>query len=106
MSGIRVSSRPPVDHQRGYSDKYIKYLEENKGKDEDHKHLLLLAGEYIFLVNRVSISNFQRTFRVGYNVAEKTVKALEKQGLVSPPKHDGGRKIIPVNADDNVDFHK
>lgn len=95
MSGIRVMSRQPVDQQRVYSDKYIKFLEANKGEDEDHKQLLFLAGEYMLLVRRVSISNFQRVFRVGYNVAKATVKSLETQGLVSAPGHDGRRTISP-----------
>jgi DNA segregation ATPase FtsK/SpoIIIE-like protein len=95
MSGIRVMSKSPVDHQRVYSDKYIKFLKENDGKDEDHKQLLILAGEFIVLIQRVSIANFQRTFRVGYIVAENAVKSLEKQGLVSAPGHDGRRTISP-----------
>lgn len=52
------------------------------------------AVELIKRENKISTSFIQRHFQVGYNKAARIVEQMEKQGVVSPPNHQGKREIL------------
>ena len=59
------------------------------------------AGDYydraVAIVTRekkVSVSYMQRRLSVGYNKAASLVERMEKEGVVSPPNHQGKREVL------------
>lgn len=52
------------------------------------------AAKHVRQLGRVSISNIQRTLRIGYNRAAHLVEAMEHRRVVSPPDHRGDRKVL------------
>jgi S-DNA-T family DNA segregation ATPase FtsK/SpoIIIE len=61
------------------------------GRDElVYKHV----KAFVIDVKMVSISKIQRALRVGYNRADKIVRRLEAEGLVTPPKANGSREVV------------
>jgi S-DNA-T family DNA segregation ATPase FtsK/SpoIIIE len=64
------------------------------------------AGDYydraVAIVTRekkVSVSYIQRRLSVGYNKAASLVERMEKQGVVSPPNHQGKREVLAGSPD-------
>jgi uncharacterized protein YbjT (DUF2867 family) len=50
---------------------------------------------YVVTTTRnASISWVQRQLRIGYNRAARLVEEMEKQGVVSPPEHNGDRTVL------------
>lgn len=58
-------------------------------KDEFYDMAVRLVAE----TKRVSISSIQRQFRIGYNRAARIVEDMERDGVVSPPNHQGQRQV-------------
>lgn len=52
------------------------------------------AKAHVKKLGRCSISNLQRTLKIGYNRAARLVELLEHQRVVSPPDHRGDRKVL------------
>lgn len=44
--------------------------------------------------DRVSISAIQRKFKVGYNLAARTVERMEREGVVTQADSMGRREVI------------
>ncbi len=64
------------------------------------------AGDYydraVAIVTRekkVSVSYIQRRLSVGYNKAASLVERMEKEGVVSPPNHQGKREVLAGSPD-------
>jgi recombination associated protein RdgC len=51
------------------------------------------AVTFIRESNSCSVSSIQRKFRIGYNRAARIVEAMEQDGVVSAPSHNGGRTV-------------
>jgi DNA segregation ATPase FtsK/SpoIIIE-like protein len=62
--------------------------------EEYSDHLYPEALAHIRDVKRVSISNIQRKFRIGYNRAWQIVERMEKEGAVTEPEQNGARRIL------------
>jgi recombination associated protein RdgC len=60
----------------------------------DHDELYDSAAAHVRKLGRVSISNIQRTLKIGYNRAAHLVEAMEHRGVVSPPDHRGDRQVL------------
>ncbi len=52
------------------------------------------ATAHVRKLGRVSVSNLQRVFKLGYNRAARIVELLEHQRIVSPPDSSGHRKVL------------
>ena len=68
------------------------------------------AGDYydraVAIVTRekkVSVSYIQRRLSVGYNKAASLVERMEKEGVVSPPNHQGKREVLAGSPDGQED---
>src|SRR5580658_6750307 len=64
------------------------------------------AGDYydraVAIVTRekkVSVSYIQRRLSVGYNKAASLVERMQKEGVVSPPNHQGKREVLAGSPD-------
>jgi S-DNA-T family DNA segregation ATPase FtsK/SpoIIIE len=79
---------------QGYKSKFESLQAKNLSDDELENKLVELAGEFVKESNRVSISNIQRAFRIGYNRAFRVVTALEEKGIVSGCGHNGTRVVL------------
>ena len=70
------------------------------------------AGDYydraVAIVTRekkVSVSYIQRRLSVGYNKAASLVERMQKEGVVSPPNHQGKREVL-AGSPDREDFEE
>lgn len=71
--------------------------DDSVGRDEvAYRH----CSRFIKEVNMVSISKIQRAFRIGYNFAERIVKRMENEGLITPPSVSGCRKVVQTKQAD------
>ncbi len=52
------------------------------------------AAQFVQSTGRTTISGLQRHFRIGYNRAARLIEAMEAQGIVSAPTHDGVRNVL------------
>ena len=65
--------------------------------DADEEGLDEFYDKAVELVTRsgnASISSVQRQLRIGYNRAARIVEDMERQGVVSPPSHNGKREVL------------
>jgi S-DNA-T family DNA segregation ATPase FtsK/SpoIIIE len=56
--------------------------------------LLKHARDIVLKEGQASISLLQRRLRLGYPRAAILMKALEVHGVVSPPDHEGQRRVL------------
>jgi S-DNA-T family DNA segregation ATPase FtsK/SpoIIIE len=52
------------------------------------------AVQIVVRERKASISYIQRCLNVGYNKAAKLIERMEKEGIVSPPNHQGKREVL------------
>ena len=52
------------------------------------------AEKHVIKEKRASPSNIQRTFRIGYNRAMRTIEELQKRGVVSAFSYDGTCSVL------------
>lgn len=52
------------------------------------------AVQFVAEKQRVSISDIQREFRIGYNRAARIVEEMEESGIISEPFSDGRREVL------------
>ena len=71
---------------------------ESWSKVERDRKLFDLAVSLVVETQRASISNIQRTFRIGFNEAARVMDALESYGHVSPPDNKGARTVLRANS--------
>ena len=57
------------------------------------------AVELLKKTLRASVSSFQRHLRIGFVAATAIMDALEREGIVGPPKPDGGPRDILLDLD-------
>ncbi|NPC99438.1 recombination-associated protein RdgC [Brenneria sp. hezel4-2-4] len=62
--------------------------------DLDKDPLYADAAKFLTGKSEASISQLQRHFRIGYNRAARLIEALESEGVISAPKHNGIRKVL------------
>lgn len=65
-----------------------------EGAENSGDPLFAQAVELIKREKKISTSFIQRHFQIGYNKAARIVEQMEKQGIVSPPNHQGKREIL------------
>ena len=61
--------------------------------DEDTQ-LYDKAVAVVTSTRRASISGVQRHLRIGYNRAARLIEQMERDGVVSPPEHNGNRTVL------------
>jgi len=65
------------------------------GGDEDWNDPLYdEAVRVVLRTGKTSISYLQRAMRIGYNRAARLIEIMEHNGILSPPDHQGQRKIL------------
>ncbi len=65
------------------------------GGDEDWNDPLYdEAVRVVLRTGKTSISYLQRAMRIGYNRAARLIEIMEHNGVLSPPDHQGQRKIL------------
>jgi DNA segregation ATPase FtsK/SpoIIIE, S-DNA-T family len=69
-------------------------LPEAGGAGDESDPLFDQAVAIVTESRRASISGVQRRLKIGYNRAARLVEAMEAAGIVSPPEHNGDRKVI------------
>ena len=52
------------------------------------------AVQIVLRTGKTSISYLQRAMRIGYNRAARLIEIMEHNGVLSPPDHQGQRKIL------------
>jgi len=52
------------------------------------------AVEHVREENRASVTFIQRRLRLGYNRAARLIEQMEKEGVITPIRADGGRSVI------------
>lgn len=57
---------------------------------------LIQARAYVIGSGRASISALQRKLKIGYNHAARLHEALEREGVVSPPDPETGRRTVLI----------
>ncbi len=60
------------------------------------------AVQFVTESGKGSISSVQRRLKVGYNRAARMIEYMEELGIVSPPEHNGNRRVLvsPPPADE------
>lgn len=71
---------------------------ETAALDDIAEELMTQAEAYIREIGRASTSSLQRKFRIGYTTAASIMDALERNGIVGPPRGTDSREILPLNA--------
>lgn len=61
---------------------------------EDEDPLYKEAVAFVIKERRVSPSAVQRKFRIGYNRSAYIVEAMERNGVVTTPGHNGNREVL------------
>lgn len=61
---------------------------------EDEDPLYKEAVAFVIKERSVSVSGVQRKFRIGYNRAAYIVEAMERNGVVTTPGHNGNREVL------------
>jgi len=91
--------RQVVDHIR--SERLVSYLDFTQEfmTDQDESpeiddHLYQDILKFLQEIDEVSISLFQRRFRIGYNRSARIIDRLESHGLIMPPDKNKMRKVI------------
>ena len=69
--------------------------DEAEAQEEDE--LYSEACKEVIKSKKVSISSIQRKFRIGYNRAANLVEAMERNGIVSEPEHNGQRQVLKTD---------
>ena len=64
-----------------------------EGSNEDDE-LYNKAVEIVIRDQKLSTSYVQRQLRIGYNRAANIIEKMEKNGIISPPSHNGKREIL------------
>ncbi|KUJ71893.1 DNA translocase FtsK [Thiomicrospira sp. WB1] len=63
-------------------------------KDAEQDALYDQVVAFVIDNQKVSVSSVQRHFKIGYNRSSRIVEAMEKAGIVSPMKGNGGRDVL------------
>ncbi len=91
--------RQVVDHIR--SERLVSYLDctqdimtDQEGDLKIDAHLYQDILKFLQEIDEVSISLFQRKFRIGYNRSARIIDQLESHGLIMPPDKNKMRKVI------------
>lgn len=71
---------------------------ETWAKVERERRLFDLAVSLVVETQRVSVSNIQRVFRIGYNEAFRVVEDLQLHGHISAPDNNGVRTVLRANS--------
>ena len=61
---------------------------------EDEDPLYKDAVAFVIAERLVSVGRLQRKFRIGYNRAAYIVEAMERNGVVTTPGHNGNREVL------------
>ncbi len=64
-------------------------MDQEEGGDYYDRAVAIVTRE-----KKVSVSYIQRRLSVGYNKAASLVERMEKEGVVSPPNHQGKREVL------------
>jgi S-DNA-T family DNA segregation ATPase FtsK/SpoIIIE len=67
---------------------------------EDADPLYDEAVQFVLESRRASISSVQRRLKIGYNRAARLIEEMERVGIVSPPEHNGNRKVLASSPED------
>ncbi len=72
-----------------------------EGEGDEDARLYDRAVAIVTQSRRASISGVQRHLRIGYNRAARLIEQMERDGVVSPPEHNGNRSVLapPPPAD-------
>lgn len=60
---------------------------------------LIQARAYVIESGQASISALQRHLRIGWNHAARLHEALEREGVVSPPDPETGRRAVLITGE-------
>lgn len=66
----------------------------NGGNEDWNDPLYDEAVQIVLRTGKTSISFLQRAMRIGYNRAARLIEIMEHNGVLSPPDHQGQRKIL------------
>ena len=69
-------------------------MDQEEGGDYYDRAVAIVTRE-----KKVSVSYMQRRLSVGYNKAASLVERMEKEGVVSPPNHQGKREVLAGSPD-------
>jgi len=83
-----------MSEMQKYYKKFIDLQTKDLSSEELENQLVEITAEYVKKVRKVSITNIQRTYRIGYNRAFRVVEALEEKGVISSCGHNGARIVL------------